>query len=78
MGRGDIQTTRRILARNVRRLRKAADLSQEELADAAGLRQAQVSEIESGKSNVTLDKLGRVAAALGARVADLFDETKRG
>ncbi len=77
MTRGDIQA-RRILARNVRRLRQLRDLSQEELADAAEVRQAQVSEIESGKSNVTLDKLGRLAAALDVKLADLFDEGRRG
>ncbi len=78
MARGDISSARRILARNVRRLRQARELSQEALADAAALRQAQISEVESGKSNITLDKLQRLASALGVRVADLFEEAKRG
>lgn len=78
MARGDISSARRVLARNVRRLRQARDLSQEALADAATLRQAQVSEVESGKSNITLDKLQRLANALGVRVTDLFEEVRRG
>jgi transcriptional regulator with XRE-family HTH domain len=78
MARGDTQSTRRALARNIRRLRLANNLSQEALADAANLRQAQISELESGKSNITLDNLQALANALGVRVADLFEEGKRG
>ncbi len=66
---------RRILARNVRRLRLTRNLSQEELADAAILSQAQISEIESAKVNIRLDSLQRLATALGTRPADLLDES---
>lgn len=65
------------MARNLRRLRIAHGMSQEELGYAAGLRQAHISELESGKSNVTLDALERLAVALGTRLADLLDDTKR-
>jgi transcriptional regulator with XRE-family HTH domain len=67
---------RRTLARNVRRLRLAKDLNQEELADAAFLSQAQISAIENAKSNIRLDILQRLALALGARPADLLDDGK--
>ena len=65
---------RRVLARNVRRLRLARDLNQEELADAALLSQAQISSIESAKVNIRLDSLQRLATALGTRPSDLLDE----
>jgi transcriptional regulator with XRE-family HTH domain len=65
---------RRILARNVRRLRNARDLNQEELADAAFLSQSQISGIENAKLNIRLDILQRLALALGTRPADLLDE----
>jgi transcriptional regulator with XRE-family HTH domain len=78
MARGDPHAARRILARNLRRLRQAKNLSQEALADAAGLRQALISELESGKIDVRLDTLQRLVTALGVRMADLFDEGKRG
>lgn len=74
MERSDPKTTRRILARNMRRLRTRRGLSQEELAQEVGLRQAQISEIESGNNNITIDNLHRLALALGVRVCELIDE----
>jgi transcriptional regulator with XRE-family HTH domain len=65
---------RRVLARNVRRLRLARGLTQEALAADAGLHQALISEIENEASNPELDTLGRLAVALGARPSDLFEE----
>ena len=68
---------RRILGRNVRRLRKQRGMNQEELGDAASLTQSQISSIELAKLNIRLDKLQDLAQALGARLADLWDESKR-
>ena len=53
-------------------------MTQEQLANAAGLRQALISELESSKLDVRIDTLNRVARALDASMAELFDETKRG
>ena len=78
MVRRDIHAARQILARNLRRLRLAQGLTQEELANAAGLRQALISELEAGKLDVRLDTLSRLAIALDASMADLFSEAKRG
>ena len=69
--------TRRLLANNVRRLRDARGMNQETLADSAHLDQSQISKIENAKLNVRLDVLQRLAVALGARVAELFDEEDR-
>jgi transcriptional regulator with XRE-family HTH domain len=77
MARRDIYTARRVLARNLRRLRLAQRMTQEELANAAGLRQALISELESSKLDVRLDTLSRVSIALNVTMADLFDEAKR-
>jgi transcriptional regulator with XRE-family HTH domain len=78
MARRDIYAARHILARNLRRLRRAQEMTQEQLANAAGLRQALISELESSKLDVRIDTLNRVALALDASMAQLFDETKRG
>lgn len=78
MVRQDIHAPRQILARNLRRLRLGKGLTQEELANAAGLRQALISELEAGKLDVRLDTLSRVAIALDATLAELFSESKRG
>ena len=77
MGAQKSHATRRILARNVRRLRLARKWSQEELAAAARLHQVQISSIEAGKSNTTIDVLQRLARALGVPVAELFGEGGR-
>ncbi|MGD0025233.1 MAG: helix-turn-helix transcriptional regulator [Xanthobacteraceae bacterium] len=69
-----IHATRRILASNLRRLRKARGMSQEDLANAARLYQAEVSKIESAKLSTGIDVLQRLAKALGTRPADLLDE----
>jgi transcriptional regulator with XRE-family HTH domain len=73
----DPHAARRVLARNVRRLREAKGLSQEKIAELAGLRQAHVSEIESGLTNLTLDNLQSLALALGVRPMDLLNESAK-
>jgi transcriptional regulator with XRE-family HTH domain len=76
MARRDVQAARRTLARNVRRVRLARKMSQEELAHAAGLSQDQISDIENAKHSVTLDNIQRLAFALNMRVADLLDDKR--
>jgi transcriptional regulator with XRE-family HTH domain len=74
MARRDVHAARRILAQNVRRLRLARNMSQEDLAHAAELSQDQISEIENSKHSVTLDNIQRLAFALNVRVAELLDD----
>ncbi len=74
MARKDVHAARRILAQNVRRLRLARDMSQEDLAHAAELSQDQISEVENAKHSVTLDNIQRLAFALNVRVAELLHD----
>jgi transcriptional regulator with XRE-family HTH domain len=76
MARGDLQAGRRLLARNLRRLRLERKLTQDELADEAGARQALISELESGKIDVRFDTLQRIAAALGAKLTELLEDKR--
>ena len=62
----------RLVAENVRSLRKAADLSQEELAHEAGLDRTYISQVERKKRNMTIVVLGRIAAALKVPPERLF------
>ena len=48
MARKDIHAARRVLARNVRRLRLARDLSQEDLAHTAELDSQSMAELAAG------------------------------
>ena len=57
---------------NVRRLREAKGLSQEELAFDAEMHRTYVSGIERGKRNPTVTVLDRLATALGAPISGLF------
>ena len=54
-----------VVAINVRRARVAAGLSQEALANEAGLDRTYVSQVERAKRNLTIVVLARLAFALG-------------
>lgn len=53
-----------VVAERVKRERKAAGLSQEELAFEAGLDRTYISQVERSKRNVTVVVLARIARAL--------------
>ncbi len=72
MGKRNPAQTKRLLARNIRRLRKEKAWSQHDLANEADVRQALVSALELGDANPTLESLDRVAAAFGVTVAELL------
>jgi transcriptional regulator with XRE-family HTH domain len=59
------------LAHNVRHLREARGLTQEQLARLAGLPRATWSHVESGASNPTLAVLDKVATALQVPIEEL-------
>lgn len=48
-------------------------MSQDELAKAAGVRRALVSDIERRVANPTLESLSRIATAFGVQPAELLD-----
>ncbi len=60
-----------ILAQNLKALRTSAGLSQEELADRAGLHRTYISSIERGQRNVTLDNIFGLAETLGIPPSEL-------
>ena len=62
-----------LLARNVRRLRTAAGLSQEELAARSGLHRTYISSVERAQRNVSLESIFTIATALGCAPRDLLD-----
>ena len=55
----------------LRELRTGRGLTQGQLGELAGMDQAAVSRIETGRQAVTLDQLKALARALGVRVEDL-------
>lgn len=65
-----------ILAQNLRRLRKATGLSQEELADRAGLHRTYISSVERAERNISLENIFLLAKALGVEPGDLLKPVK--
>jgi len=63
---------RLLAAKRIRQIREGKGLSQEGLADLAGLHCTYVSSVERGERNVTVDSLERLAEALGVDVRDFF------
>jgi transcriptional regulator with XRE-family HTH domain len=66
-------TAREVFARNVRRVRRLKELSQEELALRADLSRTYVSEVERGIRNVSIDNMGLIAQSLGTPLQELLD-----
>lgn len=56
---------RRLVGRNVRRVRKERGLTQEQLADRSGFNQQYISDLERGFRNPTVVSLFELAQALG-------------
>jgi transcriptional regulator with XRE-family HTH domain len=55
----------------VRKLREAGELTQEDLAEAAGITVRTLSQLETGNANPTWATVGDIARALGVSIADL-------
>jgi transcriptional regulator with XRE-family HTH domain len=72
------EDVRRMVGRNVRRLRTAAGISQAELASRMGVDRAYVSGLELGERNPTVITLWHVAEALGVKLKSFFEEERLG
>lgn len=67
---------RRLVGRNVKRLRIAAGISQAELAERMGIDRAYVSGLELGQRNPTIVTLWHIGKALGVKLRSFFDEER--
>jgi len=63
---------RQVVARNLRRLRQESGLTQEELADRAGLNRNYVGMIEREENAPTVDALEQLASALSVDPVSFF------
>ena len=61
------------LGKRIRALRDELDISQEELADRAGIHRNYISQIEGGKRNVSFYNVVRIARALRVSPSSLID-----
>ena len=58
----------------VRARRESLGLTQEQLAEKAGLHWTFISGVERGVRNISIVKLHRIAVSLGVRLRDLVDK----
>lgn len=68
-------SARTVLAANVRRLRSTQGLSQERLAEKAGIHRNYLGGIERRERNVGLDNIENIARALGVTVGELLSNS---
>jgi transcriptional regulator with XRE-family HTH domain len=62
------------LGQDIVRLRRAANMTQEDLAGKAEIDRSYLSEIESGYKNISIRTLKKIAKALGVKVSTLLRE----
>jgi transcriptional regulator with XRE-family HTH domain len=72
MNDGTDDDPRKLFGLRLRELRRARNISQEALADDAGLDRTYISSVERGHRNISLLNIYRIAAALGVEPGDLF------
>lgn len=60
------------VSRNIQRIRREKDLSQEEVAHRADIHQTYLSGVETGKRNPSILVVERIANALGVDVSEIF------
>ena len=66
-----IQHQRKILGESIRKHRKRTKMSQEKLAEKAGLHPVYIGKVERGEQWVSLHALLRISAALGVRISEI-------
>ena len=65
----------KIFADNIKLLRKERGLSQEALAERAGLHRTYIGAVERGKRNITLLNANRIAEALNVTLSECLEES---
>lgn len=64
---------RKLVGRNVERLRRAQGITQEQLAERSGFSQQYISGLENGRRNPTVVTLYEIALALNSNPVDLLE-----
>lgn len=63
------------IGEKIKGLRLASDLTQEELADRAGLTRGFISQLENDQSSIQIDTLSDILAALGVTLSEFFTDS---
>jgi len=63
----------KLVAENIRTIRKQRNFTQEKLAEASGLNYKFLQRVESGRSNITLKTISKISKALRIHPRKLFN-----
>jgi transcriptional regulator with XRE-family HTH domain len=66
------RNVRQIFGQNLRRKREILGISQEDLAEKAGLHRTYIGSVERGERNVSIDNMERLAVAVGSNIEQLL------
>ena len=67
------RNVRQIFGQNLRRKRETLGVSQEDLAEKAGLHRTYIGSVERGERNVSIDNMERLAVAVGSNIEQLLE-----
>lgn len=65
---------KQVVGEQVRKIRKARGLTQEQLAEKSDLSLSYISDVERGMRNISLELLGKIIAALKITPVQLFED----
>ena len=65
-------TVQQRVSKNIQRIRREKDLSQEEVAHLADIHQTYLSGVETGKRNPSILVVERIAKALNVDISEIF------
>jgi transcriptional regulator with XRE-family HTH domain len=68
-------SARQLFSQNIRKARVAKGLSQEDLAELAGLHRNYVGGVERGERNISVDNMEKIAKALATTIPKLLQES---
>lgn len=68
------KTLRQTLAVNIKALRQAIGISQEELAGLCGLHRTYISDVERCSRNISIDNIEKIAEAFHVSASNLLEE----
>lgn len=68
-----MSTELKLFGKRVRTLRKAREMTQEQLAAVADSGAKYISELERGEANVTITLVSKLAEGLGVSISELFE-----
>jgi transcriptional regulator with XRE-family HTH domain len=68
---------RKSFGKRVKELRKAKNISQEELGERAGLHYTYIGGVERGERNISLESMGKIASGLDVNIGELFPFVSR-